>query len=144
MDNSELIRQNIKKIREQKNLTQAEVAELVGLSVTGYAKIERGETGLDAKRLYQIAQVLEVGLWDLVPNTANDGAVVFNNSNDNFSNSTNFSLSFGNPALEAEIAQLRTTLDFKDNLLEAREREIESLKSQIVTLQKLVAALEKN
>lgn len=43
MDNSELIRQNIKKIREQKNLTQAEVAELVGLSVTGYAKIERGE-----------------------------------------------------------------------------------------------------
>lgn len=140
MDNSELIRQNIKKIREQKNLTQAEVAELVGLSVTGYAKIERGETGLDAKRLYQIAQVLEVGLWDLVPNTANDGAVVFHN-NENFSN---FNVAVGNPALEAEIAQLRTTLDFKDNLLEAREREIESLKSQIVTLQKLVAALEKN
>lgn len=144
MDNSELIRQNIKKIREQKNLTQAEVAELVGLSVTGYAKIERGETGLDAKRLYQIAQALEVGLYDLVPNTANDGAVVFNNSNDNFSNSTNFSLSFGNPALEAEIAQLRLSLDCKDELLDAREREIESLKSQIVTLQKLVAALEKN
>lgn len=143
MNNEELIRDNIKKYREQRNLTQAEMADKLAMSVTGYAKIEQGKTGLDAKRLYQIARVLEVGLWDLVPNTANDGMVVFNNSHDNFSNSTNFSLAFGNPALESEITRLRYVVDAKNELLESREREIESLKSHIETLQKIIETLEK-
>lgn len=142
MNNEEFIRDNIKKYREQRNWTQAEMADKLAMSVTGYAKIEQGKTGLDAKRLYQIAQVLEVGLWDLVPNTANDGVVVFNNSHDNFSNSTNFSLAFGNPALESEITSLRYMLDAKNELLNARDREIEALKSQITALQKLITALE--
>lgn len=143
MDNSDLIRENIRKYREQKLLTQADMAEMLAMSVTGYAKIERGETGLDAKRLYQIASALEVGLWDLMPNTANDGAIVFNNSNDNFSNSSHFSLSFGNPALAVEIEKLHTIIDFKDKLIAARDSEIDSLKSQIDVLQKLITVLEK-
>lgn len=143
MNNEELIRDNIKKYREQRNWTQAEMADKLAMSVTGYAKIEQGKTGLDAKRLYQIAQVLEVGLWDLVPNTANDGVVVFNNSHDNFSNSTNFSLAFGNPALESEIHHLRYMVEAKDELLGAREREIDSLKGQIYALQKVIETLEK-
>lgn len=142
MNNEALIRENIKKCREQRDLTQAEMAEKLAMSLTGYAKIEQGKTGLDAKRLYQIAHALDVGLWDLVPNTTNDGMVVFNNSNDNFSNSTHFSLSFGNVALESENQHLRYVVEAKNELLEARDREIESLKSQIVTLQKVIATLE--
>lgn len=137
MNQQDKIRQNIRDIRESKKLTQQEMAERLNLSVTGYSKIERGETELTAKRLYQIADALEIGLYDLVPNT-NDGVVVFNN-NDNFSH---FNLMVGSPALESEITHLRYIIEAKDALLDAREREIESLKSQITVLQKLISALE--
>ena len=38
------LRQNIRDMREDKKLTQADMAEKLGLSETGYAKIERGES----------------------------------------------------------------------------------------------------
>ncbi|RPD91101.1 hypothetical protein EGK75_00735 [Neisseria weixii] len=85
--------------------------------------------------------MLEVNIADLIP-FSDEGVIVFNNSNDNFSNSTNFSLSLGNPALEAEISGLRNILAMKNELLDSREREIEALKQQILTLEKLVSALE--
>lgn len=137
MNQQDKIRQNIRDIRESKKLTQQDMAERLNLSVTGYSKIERGETELTAKRLYQIAEALEIGLYDLVPNT-NDGVVVFNN-NDNFSN---FNLMVGNHALESEIYHLRYMIEAKDELLNARDREIEALKNQIISLQKLITALE--
>lgn len=135
------LRQNIRDLREDKHLTQAVMAEKLGMSETGYAKIERGESGIRIERLQQIAQVLEVNLADLIP-LGDEGVLVFSNSNDNFSNSTNFSLALGNPALEAEISSLRNMLEIKNEVINSREREIETLKQQISTLEKLIAALE--
>ena len=54
------LRQNIRDMREDKKLTQADMAEKLGLSETGYAKIERGESKIRIERLFQIAQVLDV------------------------------------------------------------------------------------
>lgn len=65
----------------------------------------------------------------------------FNNSNDNFSNSANFSLALGNPALEMEIANLRNMLEMKNEVINSREREIDALRQQVATLEKLIAAL---
>ena len=140
MKASDQLRQNIRDFREDKHLTQALMAEKLGMSETGYAKIERGESGVRIERLQQIAQVLEVNLADLIP--LGDEGLVFNNSNDNFSNSTNFSLALGNPALESEITNLRNMLEIKNEIITSREREIETLKQQISTLEKLIDALE--
>lgn len=136
------LRQNIRDFREDKNLTQADIAEKLGMSVTGYAKLERGESQIRVDRLEQIAQILDVEPNELMYADTN-GVIVFNNSNDNFSNSTHFSLALGDPALQSEIDHLRYIIDAKNDLLNAREAEIEALKQQIETLNKVVAMLEK-
>ena len=142
MKASDQLRQNIRDCREDKHLTQAIMAEKLGMSETGYAKIERGESGVRIERLQQIANVLEVNITDLLP-LGDEGVVIFNNSNDNFSNSSNFNLALGDPALQYEITNLRQLVDSKNQIIESREREIESLKQQILTLEKLVNALSK-
>lgn len=136
------IRQNVRDLREDKKLTQKQVAQKLEMSETGYAKMERGEVQIRIERLQQLAQIFEVDLSDLIP-LENSGAVVFNNSNDNFSNSTNFSFAIGNSALEAEISHLRYIIEAKDELLNAREREIELLRKQTDSLEKLIKNLEK-
>lgn len=137
------LRQNIRDFREDKHFTQADMAEKLGMSVTGYAKLERGESQIRVERLKQIAQILEVNVEELME-SGNQGIVVFNNSNDNFSNSSNFSLSLGNPVLESEIKHLKYIIEAKNELLDARDREIESLKSQISVLNKMMQSIEKN
>ena len=138
---SDKLRQNIRDIREDKHFTQADMAEKLGLSITGYAKIERGQSQINIERLQQISKVLEVSIAELIP-FGDDGVVVFNNSNDNFSNSSNFSLALGNPALEAEVANLRQILAHKNEIIESRDREINLLRQQLETLQKLISSLE--
>lgn len=54
--------------RHLKNLTQEEVAKLIGLTTTAYSKIERGESGVNMDRLRQLGKVLEVDLDTLIDN----------------------------------------------------------------------------
>lgn len=57
---------NIKKIRELKNLTRDFVAAELGMSTSGYGKIERGEIDLTISKITKIAHVLQVGVSDLL------------------------------------------------------------------------------
>ena len=53
------IGQNIRKLRELRNYTQAFMAERLELSVSGYGKIERDETDVSINRLMEIGKILE-------------------------------------------------------------------------------------
>ena len=53
------IGQNIRKLRELRNYTQAFMAEKLELSVSGYGKIERDETDVSLNRLKEISKILE-------------------------------------------------------------------------------------
>jgi transcriptional regulator with XRE-family HTH domain len=55
----------IKKVRELKNLTQEHVAEQVGMTTSGYSRIERGEVRVSVERLEQIARAIDVHPNDL-------------------------------------------------------------------------------
>lgn len=66
----------IKKIRELKNYTQEHLADKLGMSSTGYGKIERDEVDIPFSRLEQIAQVLGVKAEDII---SFDEKYVFNN-----------------------------------------------------------------
>ncbi len=57
---------NIKNIRELKNYTQEYVAGKLGLTQSGYNKIEKGKTILGKNRLLKIAAVLEVSVDDII------------------------------------------------------------------------------
>lgn len=59
----------IRLIRKNKGLTQAYMAEHLNLSTRGYSKIELGETQLGVIRLFEIADILEVSVHEiLLPN----------------------------------------------------------------------------
>lgn len=48
----------IKRIREDKNISREQMSKLLGISLSGYAKIERGEVDLTISRLDQIGDIL--------------------------------------------------------------------------------------
>lgn len=72
--------ENIRKFRELKNLTREQMADLLQMSSSGYAKLERGDVDITLKRLYQIAQVLEVSVSQIL---SFDASQVFHISNEN-------------------------------------------------------------
>lgn len=68
--------ENIKKLRELKNYTQQYLADELGISLSGYGKIERDQTEITIARLVLISKILEVDLFTLV---YFDGNEVFKN-----------------------------------------------------------------
>lgn len=78
----------IKKLRELRNYTQEHMAEQLGMSPTGYGKIERDEVDLTYSRLEQIAKLLGVKVEDII---SFDEKFIFNfhgNQNTGYGNST--------------------------------------------------------
>jgi len=55
-----IIGKTIRKIRENKDLSQANLAEELGMNTSSYSKIERGETDASTSKLLKIAEILEV------------------------------------------------------------------------------------
>ena len=72
------IGQKIKKLRELKNLTQAHIANELGLSQGAYSKIELGESEVSYSRLEKISSILGLKPEDVI--SFND-QMVFNISN---------------------------------------------------------------
>lgn len=60
------INDKVRALRELNHLSQEEMAEKLGMSTNGYAKIERGQRRLDIPKLEQIATVFEMDLIDLL------------------------------------------------------------------------------
>ncbi|WP_314342536.1 helix-turn-helix transcriptional regulator [Simonsiella muelleri] len=58
--------EKIRKIREEKKWSQEELANKLVLSTNGYAKIERGETRLTLSRLFQLAEIFKLDIFELI------------------------------------------------------------------------------
>ena len=58
---------NLRGIREQKKLSQEEVAKAIGISVTYYAGIERGEENPTFAVIRHICKALKVKSSDVLP-----------------------------------------------------------------------------
>ena len=56
----EKIGPNIRKLRELRGYKQEYLAEQLGMSLSGFGKIERGETDVSIGRLEQVAKVLDI------------------------------------------------------------------------------------
>lgn len=62
------------------------MANLLGLSPNGYAKIERGETRLNLLRLEQFAEIFEMDIFDLIQGDLQGVDNRGGNGNINYSN----------------------------------------------------------
>lgn len=120
----------IRLMREIRQWSQEEMASKMNMSLSGYAKIERGETKLHYDKLVQIAQIFNMNLSDLVD--SGKGLFFYMNENcDN--NSLNYYSS--TDAVTLEIEKLKLSLTHKDELLAQKDQEIQSLKKIIALLE---------
>lgn len=65
MDNTS-IKQNIRNIRKSRKLTQEEMAYRMGISLTAYRDLEKGETSIVNANLLKVAELLETSSEELV------------------------------------------------------------------------------
>jgi transcriptional regulator with XRE-family HTH domain len=65
MDNS-TIKDNIRKIRKARRLTQEEMALQLGISVTAYRDLEKGNTSMLNSNIYRIADLLDTPTEEIV------------------------------------------------------------------------------
>jgi transcriptional regulator with XRE-family HTH domain len=107
------IGEKIRKIREMKGLKQENIANALGMSVSAYGNLERGDTQLTFEKLEQIAGVLEVPLQDIV---SMPDELTINNFTSNLG--VQFSTNYGNvtaPEIEGyklTIAELQKQVEY--------------------------------
>jgi transcriptional regulator with XRE-family HTH domain len=72
----EIFGENLRLVRQSRGFSQENVAEQLGMSASGYAKIERGETDIPLSRLEELAKVFDMTVPQLISLT--DKSNVFN------------------------------------------------------------------
>uniref|UniRef100_UPI004029E887 helix-turn-helix domain-containing protein n=1 Tax=Candidatus Scatousia sp. TaxID=3085663 RepID=UPI004029E887 len=65
MSRLKILGQNIAKFRQKKNLSQEKLAELVDLSREYVTRVERGQKNISLKKLFAIADALDVKFCEL-------------------------------------------------------------------------------
>lgn len=121
--------EKIKMMREMNQWTQEEVAEKLGMSTTGYAKIERGQTNVSVEKLKQIAQIFNINIAQLLDDNEK---LVICSIGDNHSNYNNY---FGiNEKLIAQNEKQQLEIQLKDELLKQKDAEITVLRELIELL----------
>ena len=137
------VHEKIRFLRKEKNWTQEQMAEKLGMSSVSYGKVERGETDYTAK-LEKIADALDMDLMELL--ALHEKNVFFLLSEvTNVSNSLNpISHIVGSPKeLTFEIQKLQLIIEHekeiieqKDVLLAQKDKDIARLESMIELLKK--------
>jgi transcriptional regulator with XRE-family HTH domain len=113
----------IRLLRQSRGYSQESMAELLGMSLSGFAKIERGETDVNLSRLEQIAKCLNVSINDILNLGENQLA--------NFSNN------------QTITAQLLNAVNYGSITQQENQKEIELLRSAIVQIENIVDNLLK-
>lgn len=78
MDTMEIIIEKIKEYRKKKGFSHENMADELHISQAAYSKIEKNETKLTVDRLYQIAEILEAPVYELLDTTPNN---IYNQQN---------------------------------------------------------------
>lgn len=126
------LKEKIRMFRELHHLSQEEMANRMNMSLSGYAKLERGETKLHYDKLVQIAQIFNIDVVDLID--SNKSVIFCMNENSDYIythyNNTN-------EALALENEKLKLVISHKEELLAQKQKEIESLQRIIQLLEKI-------
>jgi transcriptional regulator with XRE-family HTH domain len=64
------IGERIRMVRLAKKLSQENVAEMLGLTVTSYGKIEQGKSDISISRLQDIAKTLDIDMGEILRSTS--------------------------------------------------------------------------
>lgn len=126
------ITEKIRALREDRALSQEEMADKMSIAPNTYGKIERGETKLTLAKLEQIAEIFDIDVVELINNEDKISYQITHNGT-----GTN-AFNIGNEAKEliAENEKLQIIIRHKDEMLEKQQQEIELLRDMIAILKK--------
>jgi len=122
----------IRKIRENKNLTQEYMTGQLNISQPAYAQLENGKTAITDKKLKKLTEILDVDVskllsqeelvLDIHSNTLNDNSSIikeFNTKNNELYERLLNEKELSNKILSTTIANLKETILFLREQLEA-------------------------
>ncbi|STZ63559.1 transcriptional regulator, y4mF family [Moraxella lacunata] len=123
----------IRELREERQWTQEQMTEKLGLTRNGYAKIETGKSLPNLQRLDEIAKIFGVQLFDLLKLEQQN--VVYQigenyHGNNNYYNN-NEKLQTEIDKLKLEIEKLNLIIAHRDELLKQKEDYIQVLKKLV-------------
>ena len=128
MVNLEKYGNRIRLLRSEKNLTQENVANDLGISTTAYSKIERGKTNISILRLEQIAGILGVDMLKIthpdMDSSTNDSIIVKEHNPYHYGGFDTPSLVQHIHRLQDEITQLYKMLADKEDIIKLLKEKI--------------------
>lgn len=130
------VNEKIRMIREMNSWTQEDVAEKLHMSLTSYAKLERGESKLYLEKLEKIAGVFGMDVVDLL--SLNKQGLVWLVSGDISGNYSTSHINYYGSAQAKDFAleKLQMQLQHKNELIAEKDKLIEQLYAQISLLSK--------
>lgn len=136
------IYEKIRKMRELRDWSQEEMAEKLGMSVTGYAKIERGQSRLSFCKLEKISNIFHIHINDLIDLEKNVPKWYFG---DNFSNNHNIANYYSTDnAIMLELEKLRLIVENQQKLLQTKDVLLAQKDNEILALNQIIALLKKD
>ena len=134
------VHDKIRFLRESKKLSQEDMAAKLNMSVSGYSKIERGETKPHFDKLEKIAEVF--GFNDVVQLIALGERYVLINENSNSSiHNGNYIIS--ESELVAENEKLQLVIAHKDELINFKNELINQLRQENSYLKSILKSQDK-
>lgn len=135
--------ERIRQLREEHKWSQEEMANQLGLSPNGYAKIERGETRLTIPRLEQIAEVFGIDIFELIQTEVQN--LDYQIGNNHINHSRDFTI-YGKAEAEdliQEIEKLKLVIKHQSELLQLKEELLAQQTRELEITQKLLDKYEK-
>lgn len=128
------VNDKIRMMREMNNWTQEYVADKLHMSLTSYAKLERGESRLHLDKLTKIAEVFQVNIADLL--SLDKQGLIWLISGDGSGNYSNLNYYNTHNERDFQIEKLTLQSQHKTEIIEQKDKLIEQLYAQISLLSK--------
>lgn len=133
------IYEKIKMARHLRQLSRGEMVEKMGMSVDGYALLERGERRFDDEKIEKVAQILEMSLSELMSiDEQSTMCLLSENHTENVERGflligSHFSHIYydGAAVLATKNGELKLTVKHQAELLAQKDREIETLRELV-------------
>lgn len=134
--------EKVRKLRENQQLTQEQMADKLHLAPSSYAKLERGETKIKIERLQQIASIFNIDTSELLGDDGNILNVAIDSDISVYgNNSLNCDITIDNLNLRKELRYKDTIISEKDSIIASKDETIQTLKREILSLQKVIDLL---
>lgn len=128
----------IRELREERQWTQEQMAEKLGLTRNGYAKIETGKSLPNLERLDEIAKIFGVQLFELLKL---DQQNVVYQIGENYHGNNNYYNN--NEKLQSEIDKLKAETEKLQLIIKHQQERIDDLKTLLTQKDELIQVLRK-